>query len=129
MQCITSSSFSVFVFNSFLWSIFKDTRRSASLILRLLVTLDKMAGTSINHQLKQEQEKMMLANNIITALVHISLVQQKPSVRNVSRMMLCSKTGRIGVQTKTSDTIVMSVNEALTHFRYIKKLKNKNCSI
>lgn len=74
-----------------------------------------MAGTSINHQLKQEQEKMMLANNIITALVHISLVQQKPSLRSVSHMMLSSKTGRMSVQTKRSDTVVMSATEALTH--------------
>lgn len=61
---------------SFLWCGFKDTCCTASLrlILLLLLTLDKMARTSINHQLNQEQEKMILANNIITALVHISLI-------------------------------------------------------
>lgn len=49
-------------------------KASLHLIRLGLLTLDRMTTASINHQLNQEQEKMMLANNIITAVVHISLI-------------------------------------------------------
>lgn len=105
-NCCNSHPF----FSVLFWCTFKDTYGKASLHLICLglLTLDRMTTASINHQLNQEQEKMMLANNIITALVHISLIWQKLSFSSVSHMGQCCVIERMGKH-KISYIAVVSV--------------------
>lgn len=62
-----------------------------------------------------------IANNIITALVHISLIWQKPSLSSVSHMVQCSIIGMM-CKHEISDTIVVSVTEIKTYYFFLPSL-------
>lgn len=87
----------IVIFAVFLWGTFKDTYCTAGLGLALSV-LD--LGQNRHHLYQSPAQPRTrendAANNIITALVHISLIWQKPSLSSVSHMVQCFIIGGMG---------------------------------
>lgn len=92
------------IFAVFLWGTFKDTYCTAGLGLALSVLDLGQNGHHLYQSPAQPRPRENdAANNIITALVHISLIWQKPSLSSVSHMVQCFIIGGMG---STKDQIL-----------------------
>lgn len=79
---------------------FKDTRRTAGLgLARSVLDLGQNGHHLYQSPAQPRTRENDAANNIITALVHISLIWQKPSLSSVSHMVQCFIIGGVGSTT------------------------------